>query len=67
MEKNTVCFEGSNIEDQKECDRAVKALKLKEEGAVMALSCYSSHDEEGFKFLTQKFGHFISIWKIMIF
>ena len=30
MEKNTVCFEGTNIEDQADCDRAVKELKLKE-------------------------------------
>jgi len=30
MEKNTVCFEGTNIVDQSECDRAVKMLKLKE-------------------------------------
>lgn len=42
-----------------------QALKLKEEGAVMALSGYSNHDEAGFKFFTQKFGHFKSIWKII--
>ena len=30
MDKNTVCFQGTNIEDQAECDRAVKILKLKE-------------------------------------
>lgn len=29
MDKNTVCFEGTNIEDKAECDRAIKALNLK--------------------------------------
>ena len=29
MDKNTVCFEGTNIEDKAECERAIKALNLK--------------------------------------
>jgi hypothetical protein len=38
MEKNTVCFEGTNITDQAECDRAVKMLKLKEGESITTTS-----------------------------
>ena len=53
MEKNTVCFEGTNIEDQSECDRAVKLLKLKEgesitvEDAAMPAGCSYRTNETG--------------------
>ncbi len=53
MEKNTVCFEGTNIEDRSECDRAVKLLKLKEgesitvEDAAMPAGCSYRTNETG--------------------
>ena len=45
MDKNTVCFEGTNIEDQAECDRAVKMLKLKEKQSseLQRVKCAKSY------------------------
>jgi len=38
-------------------------LNVKEEGSVMALSCYGNNDLDNFKFFTEKFNHFTTIQK----
>ncbi len=38
-------------------------LNVKEEGSVMALSCYGNNDLNNFKFFTEKFNHFTTIQK----
>tara|TARA_R100000479_G_scaffold50848_1_gene23805 strand:+ start:67 stop:1605 length:1539 start_codon:yes stop_codon:yes gene_type:complete len=43
-----------------------QVLKVKEEGSVMALSCYGNNDlDKHFKLFTKKFNHFTSIQKDM--
>jgi len=43
-----------------------KILNVKEEGSVMALSCYGNNDLNNFKLFTEKFNHFTTIQKELL-